>query len=160
MITARLVGDDKALARLRALPAGINSGLVRAMTKLGIELQRKVQQEELTGELLASRSGSLRSSIDFRLDQSRTGIAATVFSDSEYAHVHEYGFAGTVSIRASLRRITEAFGRQISEKTINVRAHSRRMNLPQTSFLRTALAEMAPAIGDEVNSALREAVAE
>ncbi len=148
------------LARLRALPGGVNFGLVRAITKLAADLQRKVQQDELSGQLLSARSGALRSSIEVSVDQRGTAITATVLSNSEYARVHEYGFAGTVNVRASLRRITEAFGRPISGKTINVGAHSRKMDLPARSFLRSALEDMAPAIRGEVENALRETVAE
>ena len=114
MITAYLVGDQQMLERLRALPDAINSGLLRAITQLGIALQRDAQQNKLSGEVLSSRTGSLRSSIDLQVDQSGP-ITASVFSNSRYARVHEYGFAGTVSVRASLRRIREAFGRPIGE---------------------------------------------
>jgi hypothetical protein len=120
LIIARLVGDDKVLARLRAMPGGINAGLVRSITKLATDLQRNVQQGKLSGEVLAARSGSLKSSIDVRLDERPTEVAATVFSDSKYARVHEFGFTGAVDVKASLRRITEVFGRAISAKTINV----------------------------------------
>ncbi len=133
MITAHLVGDERVLARLREMPVAVHSGLVRAITKLGIDL---------------------------RVDQSATVVAATVFTDSAYARAHEYGFAGTVNVRASLRRITESFGRPISGKTISVRAYSRRMDLPERSFLRSALEDMAPAIRDEVEASLRETVTE
>jgi phage gpG-like protein len=160
VITAHLAGEERVLARLRDMPAAINSGLVRVITKLGIDLQRKVQQDELTGQMLTARSGSLKSSIDLRIDQAATAVTATVFTDSPYAAAHEYGFAGTVNVRASLRRITEAFGRPISGKTISVRAHSRRMDLPERSFLRSALEDMAPAIRDEVEASLRETVTE
>ncbi len=148
------------LARLRTMPGAINSGLVRAITKLAIDLQRKVQQDELTGQMLAARSGSLKSSIDLRVDQSAGVVTATVFTDSAYARAHEYGFAGRVNVRASLRRITQAFGRPISGKTISIRAHSRRMDLPERSFLRSALEDMTPAIRDEVEAALRDTVTE
>ena len=157
MIVARLVGDDKVLARLRAMPADINSGLVRAITKLTIDLQRNIQQTKLAGEVLAVRSGSLKSSIDVRMDERPTGISATVFSDSDYAHAHEFGFTGTVNVKASLRRITEAFGRSISTKTIDVRAHSRAMDLPERSFLRSALEEISPALRNDVDMVLRDA---
>jgi phage gpG-like protein len=160
VITAHLAGEERVLARLRDMPAALNSGLVRVITKLGIDLQRKVQQDELTGQMLTARSGSLKSSIDLRIDQAATAVTATVFTDSPYAAAHEYGFAGTVNVRASLRRITEAFGRPISGKTISVRAHSRRMDLPERSFLRSALEDMAPAIRDEVEASLRETVTE
>ena len=158
MITAYLVGDREVLGRLRTLPDEVNSSLLRAITRLGIELQRDVQQDKLSGQMLKSRTGSLRSSIDLTVDQSGGAIAASVFSDSRYARVQEYGFAGTVSVRASLRRITEAFGRPIAETTINVRAYARRMDLPERSFLRSALEDMGPAVREEVQAALTEAV--
>ena len=160
MITASLVGDEQALERLRALPEAVNSRLLRALAQLGIELQRDVQQDKLSGQVLRSRTGSLKSSIDFRIDQSGGAITASIFSGSRYASAHEYGFAGTVSVRASVRRIREAFGRPIAEKTISVRAYDRRMDLPERSFLRSALNDMTPAIRDEVETALAEAVSQ
>ena len=158
MIIAYLVGDRQVLERLRAVPDAVNSSLLRTITRLGIELQREVQQDKLGGQVLKSRTGSLRSSIDLTVDQSGGAIAANVFSDSPYAAVHEYGFAGTISVRASLRRITKAFGRPIAEKTINVRAYDRRVDLPERSFLRSAPEDMAPVIREEVQTALSEAV--
>ena len=44
MITAHLVGDDAVLAWLRATPDLAASGLARAITTLGIELQRKIRR--------------------------------------------------------------------------------------------------------------------
>ena len=160
MITAYLVGDRGVLERLRALPDAVNSGLLRAVTRLGIELQRDVQKDKLSGQVLRSRTGSLRSSIDLTVDQNGGAIIASVFSDSRYAGAQEYGFARTVSVRASLRRITEAFGRPIAEETINVRAYDRHMNLPERSFLRSALEDMGAAIREEVQAALAEAVSQ
>jgi len=160
VITAYLVGDEQLLERLRALPDAVNSGLLRGITQLGIELQRHVQEDKLSGQVLRSRTGSLKSSIDLRVDQSSGAITASVFSDSRYAGVQEYGFAGTVSVRASLRRIREAFGRPIAEKTISVRAYDRRMDLPERSFLRSALEDMAPAIRDEVEAVLAAGVSQ
>ena len=119
-----------------------------------------MQQDKLSGQVLRSRSGTLKSSIDLRIDQSAGAITASVFTDSRYAGVQEYGFAGTVSVRASLRRIREAFGRPIAEKTISVRAYNRRMNLPERSFMRSALEDMTPAIRDGVDAALAEAVSQ
>jgi Bacteriophage HK97-gp10, putative tail-component len=160
VITAYLVGDEQALERLRSLPEAVNSRLLRAITQLGIELQRDVQQDKLSGQVIRSRTGSLKSSIGFRIDQSGGAITASVFSDSRYASAQEYGFVGTVSVRASLRRIREAFGRPIAEKTISVRAYDRRLDLPERSFLGSALDDMTPAIRDEVKAALAEAVSQ
>jgi phage gpG-like protein len=158
VIAAVLVGDDRALSRLRSLPGDVEAGLVQAIARLATDLQRKVQ-DELSGQVLSTRSGSLVSSIDLRVDQSAAAVTATIFSDSSYARAHEYGFVGAVDVRAGLRRITEAFGRPIAGKTIAVRAHTRNVNLPQRSFLRAALEAMEPEIRDTIDTALREAVA-
>ena len=160
MISACLVANEQAQERLRALPEAINSRLLGAITRLGIELQADVQQDKLSGQLLRSRTGSLRSSVDLRIGQSGSTFTASVFTDSRYAGAQEYGFVGTVSVRVSLRRIREAFGRPISEKTISVRAYDRRMDLPERSFLRSALEDMTPAIRDEVDAALSDAVSQ
>ena len=159
MITARLVGDDAVLAWLRSFPDAAASGIASAITQLGIDLQQKIQDNELSGQILAVRSGALKSSIDLQIDQDDGGISATVSSNSRYARVHEYGFAGTVDVKASLRRITEAFGHPVAEKAINVRPYRRRMELPERSFMRSALEDMDPEIRDEVEAALLEALA-
>ena len=106
----------------------------------------------------STRDRILKSSIDLQIDQDNDRISATVSSNSRYASVHEYGFVGTVAVKASLRRITEAFGHPISEKTINVGPYRRRMELPERSFMRSALEDMDPAIRDEVEAALLEAL--
>ena len=64
MISAELLGDGRALDRLRALPDAASAGLARATSKLGVALQSNVQQDKLSGEVLKVRSGSLKLSID------------------------------------------------------------------------------------------------
>ena len=160
MITAYLVGDEQLLERLRGISDAVNSGLARCITQLGIDLQRNVQQDKLSGQVLKSRTGTLKSSIDRRVDQSAQGATTDIFTALRYGAAQEYGFTGTVSVGASLRRIREAFGRPIAEKTISVRAYDRRMALPERSFLRSALDDMTPAIRDAVDAALAEAVSQ
>jgi hypothetical protein len=160
VITAYLVGDEQLLERLRGISDAVNSGLARCITQLGIDLQRNVQQDKLSGQVLKSRTGTLKSSIDRRVDQNARGATTDIFTALRYGAAQEYGFTGTVSVGASLRRIREAFGRPIAEKTISVRAYDRRMALPERSFLRSALEDMTPAIRDAVDAALAEAVSQ
>ena len=155
MITARLVGDDAVLAWLRAAPDLVASGLARAITTLGIELQRNIQEIELTGQTLGARSGSLESSTSLQIDQSGDRIAATISSGSAYKHAREYSFSGAVAIGANLRRITKGF-RPIPRKAISLRSYRRRIDAPAPSFLHSALEGMDPAIRDEAEAALRE----
>jgi Bacteriophage HK97-gp10, putative tail-component len=158
VISAHLVGDEQLLQRLRELHDTINAGLARCITQLGIDLQRNVQQNKLSGQVLKTRTGALKSSIDRRVDQSARGASTNVFTEIRYGTAQEYGFAGTVSVGASLRRIRQVFGRPIAEKTISVRAYDRRMSLPERSFLRSALEDMTPAIGDAINAVVAEAI--
>jgi len=158
MITARLVGDDAVLAWLRAAPDLVASGLARAITTLGIELQRNIQEIELTGQTLGARSGSLESSTSLQIDQSGDRIAATISSGSAYKRARKYSFSGAVAIGANLRRRTKAFARPIPRNPISMRPYTRRMDVPEPSFLQSALEDMDPAIRDEVEAALREAL--
>jgi phage gpG-like protein len=154
VIDAVLVGDRRLIGQLQALPQAVQSGLGRAMLQLAQQLQDHVQQDKLSGEVLRVRSGALRASIAAQTADSGTTFSATVGSDLPYAAAQEYGFSGTVSVRAHLRRIREAFGRPIAERTISVGAYTRNMNLPARSFLGSALADMQP----EIEAALRDAV--
>jgi phage gpG-like protein len=156
VITVELVGDRELAARLEAMPGRVREGLARAVTRLGLELQRKVQAEKLSGQVLRVRTGSLRSSINTEISESADAVSASVGTNIRYGRVHEYGFDGKVGVRAHLRRIAEAFGRPIRPTTQSVRAHSRHIHLPERSFLRSALREMQP----QIEAGLREAVAQ
>lgn len=158
MISADLVDVGAVLDRLHGMRDASISGVARAIAKLGIDLQNNVQQNKLSGQVLQVRSGSLRQSITVQVNQSNTAINATVYSNLGYAAAQEYGFTGTIDVRASIRQIKEAFGHPITAKTVGVGAYSRRMDLPQRSFLRTALEDMTPDIGTGVQDALREAL--
>jgi hypothetical protein len=153
-----MVGANQALARLSALPDAVNSAVARTVADLGGELQQRVQ-DKLSGQSFQPRSGKLRSSIDLKVDRSLTEMNAVASTDLDYGRTQEFGFAGVVGVKASLRRIREAFGRPIAEKTINIRAYRRRFDLPGRSFLASALDETTPDISAEIDAALHEALA-
>jgi hypothetical protein len=122
-----------------------------------MELQRNIQENELTGQTLAPRSGSLTSSNSPQIYQSDDRIAATVSSGSEYTHAREYGL-GAADVGANLRRMTKGFRRRIPRKASSLPSYRRRIDVPEPSFLHSALEDMDPAIRDEVEAALREAL--
>ena len=158
MISARLVGDDAVLAWLRAAPDLVASGLGRAITTLGIELQRKIHEIGLAGSTLSARSAPFELNASLQIDQSGDRIAATISSGSAYARGHEYRFSGAVGIGVNLRRRTKAFAHPLSRKAISMHPYRRRIDVPEPSFLQAALEDMDPAIRDEVEAALREAL--
>jgi hypothetical protein len=156
VITARLVGDDAVLAWLRATPDVVASGLARAVAKLGLDLQRKIQEGDLTAQMLSDRS--FQPSSDAQIEQSGDKISVTVSAGSEYAGARQYAIAGTAALRTNLRRRTEAFRRPRSEKAMSVRGYRHRTDLTEGAFMRAALDDMEPAIRDEVEAALRQAL--
>ena len=56
---------------------------------------------------------------------------------------------------AAIPTIKKAWGKPIKPKSIMVSAYTRNMNLPERSFLRTALREMTPEIQAEIDKALQ-----
>jgi hypothetical protein len=158
MISAQLSGDTAAQDALKNMSANATVALARAIAKLGIDLQRNVQQNKLSGQALNAGSGLLRQGIGTRVDPRVGSVSTTVFADRRYAAAQEYGFTGTVNVRASLRRIKVAFGHPIAAITVSVKAHSRRMNLSEHSFLCSALNDMTPDIANRIDDVLREAL--
>jgi phage gpG-like protein len=131
------------------MPGRLRDGLARAVTRLGLELQKKVQNEKLTGQVLKVRTGSLRSSINTEISQTADRVAASVGTNIRYARPHEYGVDHLWVIAAKGRALRfEINGRVIFRKSV------RHPPLPERSFLRSALREMQPAI----EAGLREAV--
>ncbi len=158
MISAHLIGDQQLLERLRALPSIVNSGLVRGFTRLGIDLQRTLQ-DSLGGQL-RSRARPPNSRTDLRVEQSGGTITAKVRADLQNAAAREHGLSGTANVRASLRHKRGAFVRPVAKKAIGAPAGDHGPDLPEGSFLRSALDSMTPAVRDEVEATLEEAVSQ
>ena len=152
MITAVIVGDRELIARLNAMPDRMRSGLARAITRLGLDLQRRVMGK-LGGPVLKVRTGSLRSSINLRVDQSAGAISASVGTNIKYAAIHEYG--GQTAPHEILPKRGRALMFEFKGETrFFRRVHHPGSKIPERSFLRSALNEMRP----EIEAGLREAV--
>jgi phage gpG-like protein len=151
MITAFLTGDTQVIARFNAMPGALRSGIVRAVTRLALETQRLVQQK-LSGPVLAVRTGVLRSSINYRVQDSATEVTATIGTAVKYAKFHEYGVPHSWEIRP---RSAKALAFEIGGRSIFA-ARVIHPPLPERSFLRSALREMEPRIKEELQAAVGE----
>jgi phage gpG-like protein len=152
MITMQIIGARELVARLDAMPGRVKDGLARAVARLGLELQRKVQAEKLTGQVLKVRTGSLRSSINTEISEAAEEVAASVGTNIRYARIHEYGVDHPWLIEA---KAAKALRFEIGGRTVFARS-VRHPPLPERSFLRSALREMQP----KIEAGLREAVAQ
>lgn len=160
MISGYVVGDAEVIARLKEIPQKLERSLVRAVTRLAVEMTRHVKQDKLGGQVLKRKTGTLSRSINRSVYQGidRDSIMGQVGTNVEYAAFHEYGFHGTQQIKEHLRQIKQAFGRPIEPRSVTVAAHSRKVDYPAHSFLRSALHDMDSQIRDGLVGAMKEAI--
>lgn len=112
--------------------------LREGLTRIGIMIEREAKQNIMRKRIVDT--GSLLNSIRFKLFQRGDISGVEVGSYSiPYAAVHEFGFNGPVSIRSHQRLISQAFGRPIQAKKINVTAHQRMVQIRARPYLRPAV---------------------
>lgn len=158
MITGYLIGQSELMARMDKMYPAAQKGMLQAVTRLAIQLQRHVMQDKLSGQVLNVRSNNLRGGINEKVDQTETSTTGTVGTNVDYAHRFEYGFHGSETVKAHSRTIRQVFGKPIDERVIQVRSFSRQANQPERSFLRSALHDMEAQIKADLDAAIRKAV--
>lgn len=155
MISGYVIGDKEVARKLRALPDGVRSRVTDTVGRLTLRLWRSVKDEKLQGQVLKVRTGTLRRSIDQRLVTDSTSVAGVVSTNVGYGKAHEYGFNGTVTVKEHLRLVKKAWGKDLKHPVwATVKAHPVHMKLPERSFLRSALADMKPAIVRDIDAAV------
>jgi len=146
MIDGKILGDDKAIAALLSIPRAAESEMRATVGRNALKLQRLVMAGKLSGQVLKVRTGNLRRSIDSEIFEQSGAVIGKVSTNVKYARVHEYGFHGTVTVKGHMRKVKQAWGKRLATPVVaNVKAHSRNVNLPERSFLRSALADMRAA---------------
>jgi phage gpG-like protein len=158
MITGQVTGASEVVERLRGITPKVRTALENRIQRLTIQLQRHVVQDKLRGQVLnVGKTGRLWRSIQQAMTSDAQNITGVVSTNVSYGKAHEYGYSGTVTVKEHLRTITQAWGKQLKEPvTSTVRSHSMKMNLPERSFLRSALTDMA----DEIQTQIKQAVAD
>lgn len=155
MIKAWLIGDKEMVAKFDRFSGTVRADIEHGVARLAIALAAKVKGQKLSDQVLHVRTGRLRRSITYRVESGQTQIFGVVGTNVAYAARHEFGFHGTESVKAHLRTIKQAFGKRLkSPLAVQVRAHSRAVNYPARSFLRSALAEMQGDIRQGLQEAL------
>lgn len=140
---AVITGDRRIVARFGEWPKELHDSLLAKIRALTDALEGRVQA------LAPERSGKLKEEIISRVFDDPQKIKGLVtleggLSKSEYikAAALEYGAHGGVKNRAYQRTISEAFGREISPKRINVSAYSRIADIDARVYLRGGLADV------------------
>ncbi|QGM45830.1 hypothetical protein [Methylocystis heyeri] len=154
MLDLQCDGLDRLSQRFSAMPQAIRAALSQKRDALAQSVLASAQAK-LSGEILSLRSGRLHDS----LQTNPIGdFGAAIFSagDVKYAAAQEYGFDGEETVSAHSRDIREAFGKAIDPKSIFVAEFSRRMRLPERSYLRSSLGEFEQDILRGFSEALEE----
>lgn len=160
MIKAWMMGDDKCIGVYERIAPGAAQELGKTTGEEAAHLVGYIQKNKLSGFPLRARSGRLRSSIHYVMNPiSPFQITAQVGTNVEYAGYHEFGFHGSVQVRAHIREIKSrsTFSREqhVSRKTGRsymakvkasqgiafVKSHSRRVDYAGRPTLRPALEE-------------------
>jgi len=144
-----------ALGRLGALPPMLASRLASVITTLAQHLYDRVE-DNLSGAVLQRRSGRLAASIVQQVD----GLSASVGFDPAavpYGAAQEFG----ADLRAHLIAVKNA--RALSFVVAGRRVFAKHVmfpgaHLPERSFLRSALADLAPDIGAAIAAAVADTV--
>jgi len=152
-----IIGEDD-LCRFLESRSPIITAAVRGAIEAGaIELVATIKDKKLSGQVLKTRSGRLRRSINYRMGTG-SDPEAFVGTNVSYARAHEFGVSMDEQVRAHMRAVKQAFGKPLSKPVrVNVRAHQRHESLPERSFLRSSFAESRVAIEQRVIKAIQEA---
>ncbi len=156
MLRMEFIGGDVLAAVLRSYGEKVQTAIMQSVGRSALRLQREVMQNRLSGQVLNVRTGNLRRSIHQQVTNTGSAVIGEVNTNVRYGAAHEYGFAGTVNVKASLRQVRQAFGRPLkSPRYVQVRAHSRNVKLPERSFLRSALRDMKPEIEADLRNSVK-----
>lgn len=153
----RLTLLDNSSAILARMPEQLQSALADKANVLAAALEARVQQK-LAGEVLNPRSGALSRSIVSTIEQTGTGVTVTVASngDVKYAAIHEFG--GVIPPHQIVPDKARALAFAVGGKQVfAVRVNLPAVTMPERSYLRSSLAEMADEIADELTDVVIEA---
>ncbi|SRR5579883_673575 len=154
MISVALDGEEALQARFAAFPAEMIASLSAKAAILAEALAAKVKDDKLSGGVLNAASGALRASIVAEAGVGGDGVFASVGSagDVKYAAIQEYG--GKTAAHEIVAAKAGALAFAVGGATIFAkRVRHPGSALPERSYLRSSLAEMA----DEIVAALADA---
>lgn len=159
MLKMEFIGGDVLAAVLRSYGGKVQTAIVQSIGRSALRLQSEVMDNRLSGQVLNIRTGNLHRSIHQQVTSSGGLVVGEVNTNVRYGVAHEYGFAGTVNVKDSMRQIRQAFGRPLkSPRYVQIRAHSRNVKLPERSFLRSALRDMKPEIEADLQKSIEGAL--
>ncbi len=175
MLSAGLKGDQQLIGHLSEMPAAVQASLLTKSRELALNLQAHIKDDKLSGQVLnvgkntkTHVAGALKASIQEEVEANPTGVLARIFSsgDVKYAAIHEYGGVihhpgGTAYIPNGLKSngvgasfISNAAAEAIGHDLPRTAPHD--ITMPERSFMRSSLKDMAATIAEGLKQAAIE----
>ncbi len=155
-ITIEISGNDVLQQWLGALPAALTGALMAQSDMLAQQLVQTIVDEKLSGEVLQSRTGKLRSSMESSVAVTDSGVGGQITSDGvAYAAIQEYGGVTKAHIIEATKAKALAFEMQGKQAFFKRIQHPGSV-IPERSFMRSALEESI----DTIVSGFRQALAD
>ncbi len=167
---------------LQAFPPEMQTAIAAALDLQNERTVGQIQARKLSRrgpKTLGVVTNRLRSSIR-KVDATITGtnIDSGIGSNVKYAGAHEFGFTGSVQVRAHQGehraldvfkvkggRLVQGFeltgaggrGTRVAIGFVNVRAHQMKMNIPERAYIRSTIQEEAPNYSRTISAAILKA---
>jgi phage gpG-like protein len=160
MLNIQITGDRELIARLQSMPDAVRRALLKKVTSLANQLERKIKGEKLSGQVLNVVSGKLRASIFNEVTQTENSTIGKAASsgDVKYAAIHEFG--GTIQIPEIVAKGKAVAFMQGGKMAFYKKVTAHTVMMPERSFMRSSLADMRDQITREMTEAVREGVRE
>ena len=166
MITGYVIGRESLMARLEHITPMLRLALTKAVMGQAVKLQALVIVHKLTGQVLHVRTGTLRRSINMKVENTSASVTGAVGTNIHYGAMWEFGFTRTVGAgaRGGPQSLISKVKANFTAGTAHALAHYYSQHPPGVktyaarSFLRTALAERTPAIREALTTAVKLSV--
>jgi phage gpG-like protein len=161
VLNITLIGEKEVFAKLDTMPEMVRRILSAKLMELGERLKTHIQMDKLSGQVLNVVTGALRRSITRGpVEEIGDALMVSVFSagDVKYAGIHEFG--GQTQPHDIYPKNAQALafmmgGQQIFAKVV----HHPGSKMPERSFMRSSLDDMAATIIDELHASIQEGLA-
>ena len=159
MIGVQITGDSALVTKLEETTGKIKAAAKSSLDMWATELAGYIKMNKLSGDPLHRRSGNLSSSVypDKRETADTISGGARAGLDVPYAKIHEYG--GLIPAHQVVARNAKALAFTVGgmlrfAKSVQIPD----VQMPERSYMRSALREQAPEGIAELRAAVKEAI--
>lgn len=116
------------------------------LSKLCAEIVTNIKNNQLSGQVVKEKTGTMKRSVKFRLKATSTGLTAEVYTDSKLAKLYIDGANGVTIVKAHKETRTKVFRQVVPAYTRNVPEQRRRYEFRKTDFIRKEVTKARPKI--------------